>query len=244
MTTTPSVLNAFMQLEKDQIERFCQSVNIRGEIAQAVEIHMKGGQSLWASKGCILDYNNSVRWSLKIPNGASGTFRRAMSGEGISMTYVEALDARAKITLTANQPGKLATWDLNRGAIICTRGAFVCAVGHVNIDVTMAKNVGAAFFGGAGLFLQKLSGDGIAFINGSGDFIERQLAAGEKLLVSSGNLAAFSSEVGYGIKGVGGCFKSLFGGEGLFMTELTGPGWVMLQSLKKTAPRQGSSAST
>lgn len=234
-----SVLNAFMHLEKEKIERYCQSVRIRGEIAQAVEIEMKGGQSLWASKGCLLDYNPSVQWKLKVPNGASGTVRRAMSGEGISMTYIEALDARARVTLTANQPGKLATWDLSRGDIVCTRGAFVCAVGDVNIDVTMAKSVGAAFFGGAGLFLQKLSGDGIAFIHGSGDFIERQLAPDEKILVSSGNLAAFSGDVNYGIRGVGGCLKSLFGGEGLFMTELTGPGWVMLQSLKKNAAAKG-----
>jgi uncharacterized protein (AIM24 family) len=238
LIVSDSILDALLHLEQEQLERFCQSVQIRGEIAQAVEIHMKGGQSLWASKGCILDYNPSIQWSLKVPNGASGTMRRAMSGEGISMTFIEALDAKARVTLTANQPGKLATWDLNRGGIICTRGAFVCALGHVNIDVTMAKSVGAAFFGGAGLFLQKLSGDGIAFINGSGDFIERTLEPGEKILVSSGNLAAFSADVQYGIRGVGGCFKSLFGGEGLFMTELTGPGWVMLQSLKKSMPNQ------
>ena len=92
---------------------------------------------------------------------------------------------------------------------------------------------GAAFFGGAGLFLQKLSGQGVAVVHGAGDFTEVQLAAGQSILVSTGNLALFSGGVQYGIQGVGGCVKSLFGGEGLFMTKLTGPGWVMLQSLKK-----------
>ena len=71
------------------------------------------------------------------------------------------------------------------------------------------------------------------FIHGAGDFIEKQLSPGEKLLVSTGNLAVFSAEVNYNVRSVGGCLKSLFGGEGLFMTEMTGPGWVMLQSLKK-----------
>src|SRR5690606_21002599 len=98
---------------------------------------------------------------------------------------------------------------------------------------------GAMFFGGAGLFLQKLSGRGIAIVHGAGDFIEHRLDPGEKLLVSTGNLAVFSAEVRYGVRGVGGCRKVLFGGEGLFMTELTGPGWVMLQSLKKLPLQQG-----
>jgi uncharacterized protein (AIM24 family) len=127
---------------------------------------------------------------------------------------------------------------LRRGPIICTRGAFVAAVGEVDISVTVARSAGAALFGGAGLFLQRLSGTGVVFVHGSGDFIERQLGPGEKLLVSTGHLAVFSASVSYDIRGVGGCWKMLFGGEVLFMTELTGPGWVMLQSLKETPVRQ------
>jgi uncharacterized protein (AIM24 family) len=125
------------------------------------------------------------------------------------------------------------TWDLSRGSIICTSGAFVAALGDVDIDVQVAKRAGAAFFGGAGLFMQRLSGDGIAILHGSGDFVQRQLGPDEKLLVSTGNLAVFSAGIDYNVKAVGGCLKSLLGGEGIFMTELTGPGWVMLQSLKK-----------
>jgi uncharacterized protein (AIM24 family) len=137
------------------------------------------------------------------------------------------------VVLTANQPGRLATWDLDRGGIVCTSGSFVAALGDVDIDVTVARSAGAMFFGGAGLFMQKLRGTGIAIVHGSGDFHEHQLGPGEKILVSTGNLALFSEGTKYDIKGVGGCLKSLFGGEGLFMTQLTGPGWVMLQSLKK-----------
>jgi uncharacterized protein (AIM24 family) len=70
-------------------------------------------------------------------------------------------------------------------------------------------------------------------VHGSGDFHLVELRAGEKLLVSTGNLAVFSSEMEYDVRGVGGCLKAVFGGEGLFMTELTGPGWVVLQSLKR-----------
>ena len=178
-------------------------------------------------------YSEGIEWALRIPGGASKAVGRMLSGEGLSLTYVTAQRDGARVVLTANQPGRLATWDLSRGPIVCTQGSFVCALGDVDIDVTVARSAGAAFFGGAGLFLQKLSGTGIAVVHGSGDFLEHQLGAGEKLLVSTGNLALFSGGVSYGVRGVGGCLKSLVGGEGLFMTELTGPGWVMLQSLKK-----------
>ena len=81
--------------------------------------------------------------------------------------------------------------------------------------------------------MQRLSGEGIVIVHGAGDFVEHQLRPGEKLMVSTGNLAVFSGDVSYGIRRTGGCLKSIFGGEGIFMTEMTGPGWVMLQSLKK-----------
>ena len=81
--------------------------------------------------------------------------------------------------------------------------------------------------------MQRLSGDGLAIVHGAGDFIEHQLRRGGTFLVSTGNLAVFSGEIQCNIRPPGGHLQSLFGGEGIFMTEMTGPGWVMLQSLKK-----------
>ncbi|MGB5047337.1 MAG: AIM24 family protein, partial [Caldilineaceae bacterium] len=81
--------------------------------------------------------------------------------------------------------------------------------------------------------LQTASGKGTVLVHASGDFSEHRLAAQEQMLVSTGNLAAFSSDVDYDIQGVGGCRKILFSGEGLFMTRLSGPGRVLLQTLKR-----------
>ncbi len=240
MTTNSadSALAALVTLEREQLAQYCESVELRGEIAQVASMTLKAGQKLWASRGSLMAYSDTIQWSLKVPGGAGKAVSRMMAGEGASLTFVEA-PRGGKVELTANQPGKLATWDLKRGSIICTPGAFVAGLGQVDIDVTVARSAGAALFGGGGLFLQKLSGSGIAIVHGSGDFVARELAAGEKLLVSTGNLALFSADVKYSVRGVGGCFKSLFGGEGLFMTEMSGPGWVMLQSLKKLPAAQG-----
>jgi uncharacterized protein (AIM24 family) len=233
-----SILDSFESLETEELARYCRSISIDGVIAQSASLELDRGQTLWASKGSLLGYSNGIDWRLKVPGGAGKAVGRMLSGEGVSLTYVEAQKDAASVILGSNQPGQLVTWDLSQGPIVCTSGSFVAALGDVDIDVQVARKAGAAFFGGAGLFMQKLSGDGIAVLHGSGDFIERRLDPGESILVSTGNLAVFSGGVDYDIKRTGGCLKSIFGGEGIFMTELTGPGWVMLQSLKKL-PAQG-----
>lgn len=236
-----SVLEQLVELEAAAIEEHVSSVKVEGVIAQTTTITMEPGQHLWVSRGSLLAYSEGIEWTLKVPGGVGKAIGRMMTGEGAALVYVTCTRPGATVVLTANQPGRLATWDLSRGPIICTSGSFVCAMGDVDISVTTARSAGAMFFGGAGFFLQHLSGRGVVVINGSGDFIEKQLEPNEKLLVSTGNLAVFSGEVGYGVRGVGGCRKMAFGGEGLFMTELVGPGWVMMQSLKKVAavPKQG-----
>lgn len=234
MTTRPGdALRALQELEVTELAQYVDDIAIHGTIAQFATIRMKRGSPIWTSSGALLAYDEHVNWQLKVPGGAAKAVSRMMSGEGASLTYVQAKRDGAKVVISNNAPGRLLTWDLDRGPITCTSGAFVAAMGQVNIDVTLARSAGAAFFGGAGLFLQRLSGSGIAVVHGSGDFHLEELAAGEKLLVSTGNLAVFSSTMSYSIRGVGGCMKALFGGEGLFMTELTGPGWVVLQSLKR-----------
>ncbi len=236
------MLDALVALETQALSRYCRHISIDGVIAQTASIELSAGQTLWASKGSLMAYSDGIEWNLKIPGGASKAIGRVMSGEGVSLTHITAIRDGARVVLSANQAGKLATWDLNRGPIICTPGSFVGALGAVDIDVTVARSAGAALFGGAGLFLQQLSGTGVAIVHGAGDFMEVQLRENESILVSTGNLALFSASVTYGIRSVGGCLKMIFGREGLFMTELKGPGWVMLQSFKKLpATRQNRS---
>lgn len=216
---------------------------IDGELAQVANLELQKGETCWASKGSIVAIDPGLNWTLKVPGGASGAARRMMSGEGIALTFLSASADGQRATLAANQPGKIIAWSLDDGPVITTRGSFVAAFGpRVGIDVRVAKRAGAAFFGGAGLFLQHISGAGTVLVHGSGDFIERNLAEGESLLVSTGSLAAFAESVDYDIQGVAGCRRMAFGGEGLFMTRLTGPGRVLLQSLKRMTPgpRQGS----
>lgn len=68
-------------------------------------------------------------------------------------------------------------------------------------------------------------------VRASGALIERDLQPGEVLRISSGCLVAFEPTVHYDITIMNGIKNVVFGGEGLFVTTLTGPGKIYLQSL-------------
>ena len=214
--------------------------HIEGVIAQTLHLSFDQGEAAWASKGSIVTLEPGVQWSLEVPGGVGGALKRGLAGEGLALTRLRSDRDGAGVLLGGTQPGKIESWDLDtQGPVVATRGAFLAGIGEVDITVTVARRAGAAFFGGAGLFLQRVSGHGKVFIFATGDFADRTLEKGETLTVSTGNLAAFADSVDYRIRGVGGCRKIFFGGEGLFMTELEGPGRVLLQSLKRrsAAPR-------
>lgn len=206
---------------------------ISGVVAQVVKVDLNPTEHCWITPGGIVSFIGDIDWKVRIPGGLSGAVNRMMSGESLKMTYVQAHREAGQITFNNNLPGKIFPWDLKNGDVITTRGSFIGAVGDIDIAVTIAKKAGAALFGGAGLVLQTIKGSGVVFVHGFGDFIEYDLKPGESLKVSSGNLAAFSKTADYDIQGVGGISKTLFGGEGLFMTKITGPGKVLLQSMKK-----------
>jgi uncharacterized protein (TIGR00266 family) len=215
---------------------------IDGVIAQTLSLTFAKGETCWASKRAIISIGPDVTWTLRVPGGAGGALRRELAGEGIALNYLEGTREAARVILGANQAGRIIPWKLDtEGAVIASRGAFLAAVGDVEITVAVAKRAGAAFFGGAGLFLQKVTGRGLVFLHGAGDFLERHLQQGEEMLVSTGNLAAFAADVDYRIRSVGSLRKMFFSGEGVFMTELVGPGRVLLQSLKRRMGRTSTS---
>ena len=130
-------------------------------------------------------------------------------------------------------PGKIVPIDLAQfgGTLICQKDAFLCAAKGTAIGISFSRKIGRGLFGGEGFILQKLEGDGMAFMHAGGTITSMELAAGETLRVDTGCLVAFQPSVNYDIQFTGGIKNTLFGGEGLFLATLTGPGKVFLQSL-------------
>lgn len=157
-----------------------------------------------------------------------------LSGDGFFIsTFLNTGHGKQHVAFGAPYPGKIILLELDRlgGTFICQKDAFLCAANGIDIDVAFTKRMGAGLFGGEGFILQRLSGYGRAFIHAGGTIISRTLAPGERLRVDTGCLVAMAPTVDYDIQFVGGFKNAMFGGEGLFLAQLTGPGLVYLQSL-------------
>ena len=117
------------------------------------------------------------------------------------------------------------------GRLICQKDSFLCAARGVSIGIHFQRRILTGLFGGEGFIMQKLEGDGLVFVHAGGVVMERDLGPGESLHVDTGCLVALQDSVDYDLQQVGGIRSILFGGEGLFLVNLRGPGRVWLQSL-------------
>lgn len=115
--------------------------------------------------------------------------------------------------------------------LIAQRDAFMCAQEGVKLEIHFKRRLGAGLFGGEGFILQRVTGPGLAFFEVDGEVRELELAAGERIRVDPGHIALFEASVTHSIEMVKGVSNVLFGGEGLFLATLTGPGKVWLQTM-------------
>jgi uncharacterized protein (AIM24 family) len=138
------------------------------------------------------------------------------------------------IVFGANHPTKLIPILLSEhnNNLICQKGSFLCGSRNTQIEIYATQNLKTGFFGGEGFILQHLLGEGLVILKGGGALITKELREGEILRVSGGNLVAFEDTVQFDVEMVkGGAKNIVFGGEGLFLTTLTGPGRVYLQGM-------------
>ena len=115
--------------------------------------------------------------------------------------------------------------------MIIQKRAFLASQDTVKLSVFFQKKLGAGLFGGEGFIMQKLEGTGKAFVEVDGTAVEYELEAGQKILVSTGYVAAMDATCSMDIQTVPGVKNMLLGGEGFFNTVITGPGKVILQSM-------------
>ncbi|WP_417804681.1 TIGR00266 family protein [Thalassospira lucentensis] len=207
---------------------------IHGEEMQLVEIELDPGEGVRAEAGAMMYMSDGITMQTGTGGGLFSGFKRMLTGEGFFITsFVHDGAAKGHVAFAAPYPGKVVPLDLTTygGEIICQKDAFLCAAAGIDIDIAFSKKLGAGLFGGEGFILQRLTGDGLAFVHAGGTIIKKELQAGQTLRVDTGSLVALTPSVDYSIKFIGGFTNALFGGEGLFVTTLEGPGTVWLQSL-------------
>lgn len=203
-----------------------------GDTMPAVEVMFDApGESMYTQSGGMAWMTDGVEMSTNTKGGLMKGLGRMFSGESLFMATYQAQRAGAMIAFASTVAGRILPVDVSvNGGLICQKGAFLCAQDTVNLDITFTKKFSAGLFGGEGFILQDINGHGMAFLEIDGDMVEKHLGAGEVLKVDTGNVVAFEKTVGYEIETVKGLGNIFFGGEGLFLTKLTGPGRVILQT--------------
>lgn len=212
-----------------------------GDDMQFVEIELDPKETMVAEAGAMMMMDQDITMETIFGDGSKnsgsklfGAAKRMLTGESLFMTaFTNDGYDKQKVSFASPYPGKIIPVDLAQvgGKLVCQKDAFLCAAKGVSIGIDFRKKLGVGFFGGEGFILQKLEGDGLCFIHAGGTIVKKELLPGEKLRVDTGCLVAMTKDINYNIEFVGGVKNSLFGGEGLFLASLTGPGSVWIQSL-------------
>ena len=211
-------------------ERGNMRYKIWGNPSPAVSIELQSGESIYTQSGGMTWMRGDIDMQTNMRGGLGKAFGRMFSGESAFLATYTARGA-AEITFASSVPGTIKAIELTgRNEYIAQKGAFLCATQGVDISASLTKAKGG-FFGGEGFVLQRYSGVGMIFLELDGSIGEYELAPGESMLVDTGNVAFFEASVQYSAQMQKGIKNALFGGEGLFLTKLTGPGKVWLQTM-------------
>jgi uncharacterized protein (TIGR00266 family) len=205
--------------------------NLTGTVMQTVAIDLDPGETIYSQTNCMCWMNDAVVMNTHTGGGLFAGIKRSFSGGSLFVTEFTARGA-GHVAFAPRFPGTIVPIQLAPGqSIICRKETFLCAEKSVTLDIAWQKRLGAGFFGGQGFILQRVSGPGMVWLDLSGEVVERVLAPGERLLVHAGHVGLMDPSVLFDIQLVPGFKNIIFGGEGLFLATLTGPGRISLQSM-------------
>ena len=205
---------------------------VKGQTVPLVEIKLNSGETVFTQSGGMIYQTTGIDMHTNTRGGVMKGIGRMFAGESMFMANYTATVDNSVVAFASTVPGSIIPVDLSKlsNGLIIQKGAFLCAESTIQTSIIFSKKFSAGLFGGEGFILQNLTGSGHAFLEVDGDPIEKILQPGEVLKVDTGNVVAFEPSVNYEIETVKGISNILVGGEGLFLTKLTGPGRVILQS--------------
>ncbi len=216
--------------------------HILGTVQQTVAVDLNPGQTIFSDAGAMSWMTATVNMNTTTSGGLGGMFKRAISGASAFIIDFTTTGGPGQVAFSTDFPGKVLAFELDAGqTIIMHKHAFICAEKSVTLDIFFTKKLGAGLFGGEGFVLHKLPGPGMVFAELDGDAVEYHLQSGQVMKVEPGHVAMFESSVTFDITMIKGMTNILFGGEGLFLATLTGPGrlWLHSMTVSKMAHRIG-----
>jgi len=210
---------------------------IVGTVMPVLELSMQPGDRVFAESGELAWMSMAIQMQTGTSVGGQqggflGALGRAMAGGTLFMTEYTAAGGPGLLSFAAKLPGQILPMDIAPGqGYMCHRHGFMCATPGVQFSIGFQQRLGAGVFGGTGCRMQRQQGQGQAWVELNGEVVTYDLQAGNTLRVHPGNVGMFQESVQFNIVTVPGIQNMLFGGQGLFLAALTGPGRIWLQSM-------------
>ena len=209
---------------------------VLGTTMPVLEVQLEPNESVFSESGELSWMTASIQMTTHTQMGGGGGFfgalKRVAGGGSLFMTEYRAYQYPGEVSFATKVPGHIVPIQLTPGQeFMIHRHGFLCATPQVTLGVGFQQSLGAGIFGGNGFLLQKVAGQGTAWLELSGELILKNLAPGEVLRVHPGHVGAFQASVGFNITTVPGIKNAIFGGDGIFLAVLQGPGTVWLQTL-------------
>ncbi len=209
---------------------------ITGTVLPVLELALDPGEMIVAPPGEMAWMTPNVQMSTTTATaGASGLWgaiTRAVSGGGLFMTEFTTQGGTGGVAFTPKVPGQILPVEVRDGrGYMVHRHGFLCGTQGVTLTTALQRSLGAGIFGGEGFLLQHITGNCQAWVALGGEVVNPQLQPGETLLVHPGHIGIFEDSVTFDITTISGIRNAIFGGDGLFLVRLTGPGRVWLQTM-------------
>ena len=206
--------------------------DLQGTTMQILNMEISGDETIVSESGRLVFMSDNIKMETKARGGLFSSIKRKFAGESFFLVNFSCSGGKGIVAFGSEFPGKIIPVRMKVGnEIIAQKDAFICSEDTITFDATFTKKIGAGLLGGEGLILIKLKGAGMTFFNVGGEVTQINLRPKQVIRVDTGNLAMFDSSVEYSVERIRGVKNMIWGGEGLFLATMRGPGRVWIQSM-------------
>jgi len=209
------------------------SYSIIGTTLQALSVQLDEGEYIYSEAGKMSWMTENIELKT-LGQGCSAMISRLFARESLFINKFTCTSGTGIVTFATDQAGKIIPLSLTADSpgVIFQKGAYLCSEEGIKRTLAFTKRVSAGLFGGKGFILQKVKGEGRVHLIADGEVVMYELQEGEDISVDQGNLVAYEESVDFDIRTLSGPINWLFGGEGIFIGLMRGPGKVWLQTRK------------
>jgi uncharacterized protein (TIGR00266 family) len=210
---------------------------IIGTVMPVLELNMRPGDKVFAESGQLSWMSMAIQMMTSTSAGGQqggifGAIGRMAAGGTLFMTEYTAGGGPGLLAFAAKLPGQILPMEIAPGhGYLVHRHGFMCATPGVQFSIGFQQRLGAGVFGGTGFRMQRLQGQGQAWVELHGEVVTYDLQPGNTLRVHPGHVGMYQESVQFNITTVPGIKNAFFGGDGIFLAALSGPGRVWLQSM-------------